>query len=50
VALIERQPAVALHDGWLVLEELQKPGGKRVTSQQYLAGQRGLLPGSVTLA
>jgi methionyl-tRNA formyltransferase len=50
VALIEKLPAVAFRDGWLVLEELQKPGGKRVTGQQYLAGQRGLLPESVTLA
>lgn len=45
-----REPAVAFRDAWLILEEVQKPGGKRLTSQQYLSGQRGQLPPKVTLA
>ncbi len=36
-----RQPAIALEGGWLALEELQKPGGKRLSAQQFLAGERG---------
>jgi len=40
---------VAFSDGWLVLEEVQKPGGKRITTQQFLAGLRGELPPSVEL-
>lgn len=47
---IERLPSVAFSDGWLGIEELQRPGGKRVTAQQFLAGERGVLPPSVGLA
>ena len=48
--LIERAPAVAFSGGWLVFEELQKPGGRRLTAQQFLAGERGELPDAVGLA
>lgn len=48
--LVEKAPAIAFRDGWLKLEEVQKPGGKRLTSQQYLSGLRGQLPEQVTLA
>ncbi len=50
IRLVDRTPAVAFRDGWLLLDELQKPGGKRLASQQYLAGQRGAVPGTVNLA
>lgn len=45
LAVIEKSPAVAFSEGWLALEEVQRPGGKRLTAQQFLAGERGqLLP------
>jgi hypothetical protein len=50
VRLVARQPAIAFRDGWLILEEVQKPGGKRLTAQQYLSGLRGNLPDRVALA
>jgi len=50
MGLVARRPAIAFRDGWLMLEEVQKPGGKRLTSEQYLAGLRGQLPEAVTLA
>lgn len=46
---IDRAPAVACAEGWLRLEEVQRPGGKRLTAQQFLAGERGELPPSVGL-
>jgi methionyl-tRNA formyltransferase len=36
-------PAVAFNGGWLLLEEVQKPGGKRISGQQFLNGERGRL-------
>lgn len=39
--VIARLPAVGFADGWLLLEEVQKPGGKRLSAQQFLAGERG---------
>lgn len=48
--LIDRLPAIAFHDGWLALEEVQRPGGKRVAAQQFLAGERGVLLPRVGLA
>lgn len=47
--LIERAPAIAFRDGWLVLDEVQRPGGKRLTAQQYLAGVRSTLPEAAVL-
>jgi methionyl-tRNA formyltransferase len=48
--LVAGRPGIAFRDGWLMLEEVQKPGGKPLSSQQYLAGARGQLPSSVVLA
>ncbi|MBK9545884.1 MAG: methionyl-tRNA formyltransferase [Dehalococcoidia bacterium] len=43
--VIEKAPAIALAEGWLVLEEVQRPGGKRLSAAQFIAGERGnLLP------
>lgn len=48
-AVIAREPAVAFQGGWLLLEEVQKPGGKRLSPQQFLAGERGVFGPSVEL-
>ena len=48
--VMERAPAVAFADGWLKLEVVQKPGGKRLTAQQFLAGERGAFGPAVDLA
>lgn len=48
-AVLQRSPAVAFSGGWLVLEELQRPGGKRLTGEQFLAGERGRLEAEVGL-
>jgi methionyl-tRNA formyltransferase len=40
-----REPAIGFYNGWMALEEVQRPGGKRLTGAQFLAGERGqLLP------
>lgn len=49
-ALIGRSPALAFTGGWLVLDEVQRPGGKRLTGEQFLAGERGTLEPIVGLA
>ncbi len=49
-AVLDRSPAVAFTHGWLVLEEVQRPGGKRLTGEQFLAGERGSLEPEVELA
>ncbi len=41
--IVDGIPAVALHDGWLGLVEVQRPGGKRLEAKQFLAGERGTL-------
>jgi len=48
--VIGRAPAVACAQGWLRMDEVQRPGGKRLSAQQFLAGERGELPPSVGLA
>ena len=48
--MIEGSPAIAFAGGWLALDEVQRPGGKRMSSSQFLAGTRGELPPSVGLA
>lgn len=48
-AVIARAPAVAFRGGWLLLEEVQKPGGKRLSAQQFLAGERGVFGPTVEL-
>jgi methionyl-tRNA formyltransferase len=47
---VDRAPAIAFEDGMLVLDEVQRPGGKRVSGAQFLAGERGLLSPLVGLA
>lgn len=47
--VIGRKPAIAFEGGWLALEEVQKPGGKRLSAQQFLAGERGTFGPSVGL-
>ncbi len=49
-AVVGGSPAVAFTGGWLVLEEVQRPGGKRLTGEQFLAGERGALEPAVDLA
>lgn len=48
--VIDRRPAVAFGDGWLVLEEVQRPGSKRVAGDAFLNGLRGGLDRVVGLA
>jgi methionyl-tRNA formyltransferase len=44
-----KKPAIALDGGWLVLDEVQRPGGKRLTGEQFVAGERGQLASAVGL-
>jgi methionyl-tRNA formyltransferase len=48
MVILDRQPACVFGDGVLVLNEVQKPGGKRLTGQQFLAGERGKLEAQFT--
>ncbi|MEP7216845.1 MAG: hypothetical protein ABI782_11380, partial [Anaerolineaceae bacterium] len=48
--VIERKPALGLKGGWLVLDELQRTGSKRVSGEQFVNGERGLLQPVVGLA
>ena len=48
--VIDHALVIACAAGWLRLNEVQRPGGKRLTAQQFLAGERGELPLSVGLA
>ena len=50
LALIGRAPAVRFDDGWLALDEVQRPGGRRVTGEQFVNGERGSLASRVELA
>jgi methionyl-tRNA formyltransferase len=47
--VLDSSPAVAFAGGWLVLEEVQRPGGKRITGVQFLQGERGALATGCTL-
>jgi methionyl-tRNA formyltransferase len=46
----ERLPAIAFTGGLLVLDEVQRPGGKRVGGSAFLNGERGQLEPAVELA
>ena len=51
VSVVGRSPAVTFADGQaLVLEAVQKPGGRRISGEQFLNGERGKLESKVTLA
>lgn len=45
-----RRPAIAFTDGLLVLDEVQRPGGKRMAGDAFLNGERGRLAPQVGLA
>ena len=42
--VLNSEPAIAFRDGLLVLEEVQKPGGRRISGAQLVNGERGVLP------
>lgn len=48
--VIERKPAIGLPAGWLVVDELQRTGSKRVTGEQFVNGERGAIDPVVGLA
>jgi methionyl-tRNA formyltransferase len=50
MTILEKRPAIALRGGWLVLDEVQRAGSKRVTGEQFLNGARGVLLPEVGLA
>ena len=50
VVVIDRKPAVAFRDGLLVLDEVQRPGSKRLRGEDFLNGERGALESTVGLA
>lgn len=50
LTIVQKRPALALNGGLLVLDEVQRPGGKRLSGEQYLAGRRGVLPPAANLA
>ncbi len=45
-----KKPAIAFRGGWLVLDEVQRPGGKRLAGEQFVAGARGELAPEVGLS
>lgn len=49
LALRDRQPAIAFTDGWLVLDEVQRAGSKRLSGRDFLNGERGRIGGRVEL-
>jgi methionyl-tRNA formyltransferase len=49
VLVHDRRPAIAFREGALVLTEVQRPGSRRVSGEQYLNGLRGVLPPRVGL-
>ncbi len=51
LSVVDHLPAVTFADGnSLALEEVQKPGGRRISGEQFLNGERGKLESKVTLA
>lgn len=49
LALLGGEPAVRFADGWVVLAEVQRPGGRRVPGKAFVAGERGQLEPMVGL-
>ncbi len=49
-AIIDRRPAIAFAGGWLVLDEVQRVGARRVDGGAFLNGERGIFTGEVGLA
>lgn len=50
IAVVDRHPWLALREGWLVVEEMQLPGGKRMAGEAMVAGSRGQLAPAAVLA
>lgn len=48
--LAGKEPAITFREGTLVLEEVQREGGKRLTGRDFLNGLRGNVAGQVELA
>jgi methionyl-tRNA formyltransferase len=48
-ATLGRAPAIAFGRGLLVLEEVQRPGARRISGEAFLNGERGGLAPAVTL-
>jgi methionyl-tRNA formyltransferase len=48
--LVAKRPAVAFKGGWLVLDEVQRVGARRVDGKAFLNGERGQFDGEVSLA
>ena len=49
-SIIERLPALGFRDGWLLLDEVQRVGARRVDGRAFLNGERGVFAGGVVLA
>lgn len=48
VTVWERKPALSFRNGILVLDLVQRPGGRRLTGQEFLNGERGQLASTFT--
>ncbi len=48
VLVVERAPALAFRGGILVLDVVQRPGGRRLTGREFLNGERGQLAPTFT--
>lgn len=50
LAVVDRAPAIAFARGTLVLDEVQRPGARRISGEAFLNGERGGLAPEVGLA
>lgn len=48
-AIIEKTPAIAFAEGWLLLDEVQRVGSKRLPGSVFLNGERGQIAPEVGL-
>lgn len=49
LAVRNKQPAIAFAGGWLVLDEIQRSGSKRLSGTEFLNGERRRFEGQVEL-
>jgi methionyl-tRNA formyltransferase len=49
IRILDRRPAIGFSGGWLVLDEVQRAGAKRLTGGQFVNGERGALAAEVGL-
>lgn len=49
MAIIEKRPAVSFAGGWLILDEVQRAGARRLSGEQFVNGERGALAPEVGL-